>query len=222
MLKIICALSLSSMLFFIQTNAQTCSVSAGTFSVNLAASFCSGDGKADLVTFSVTGAIGDNYRFLYCDAFGTIKIIDQNNIRDFEGSSSTTVLMYVISYNNGLQGLAIGNKISNLNGCYDLKATGKAVTVFNKEAGSISSNGSVAITVCVDDKTADNIPITFDGFDAFGTIWATTDLNDNIHSLNTSVPNFEGTGGGVVISGSTATDAESIWCAGVAGSGAVY
>jgi len=198
MIKLINSLALAVIIFVSTAFAQVCNINAGTISTSSAKSFCSGDGIANLVNVNITGAVGDNYRILYADANGVIKIIQQGTTFNFEGWPSTTLNAQGISYNNGLQGLAVGNKISNLSGCFALSTTGFTITVFNKEAGSISTQGSVAVTLCVDDKVADIIPITYTGFDAFGSMWATTDLNDNIVALDFNVPNFEGSGPGVV------------------------
>jgi hypothetical protein len=175
---------------------QVCNVNAGAISTSSTKTFCGGDGIADVVTVNVTGAVGDNYRILYMDAFGTIKAIQQGSTFDFEGWSSTTVNAMGISYQNGMQGLVIGNRINNLVGCFALSTTGFTVTIFNNEAGSISSQGSTSISVCVDDGVRENIPITFTGFDAFGSMFALIDANDNILSMNDNVPAFEGTGAG--------------------------
>ncbi|MEP6596192.1 MAG: hypothetical protein ABJA71_09595, partial [Ginsengibacter sp.] len=198
MIKLISSLALTIVIFISTAFAQVCTINAGSISSSSVKSFCSGDGIDNIINVTVTGAVGDNYRILYCDANGVIKIIQQGNSFNFEGWPSTVLNVQGISYNNGLLGLAVGNKLSNLSGCFALSTTGFTITVFNKEAGSISTQGSVAVTLCVDDKVADIIPITFNGFDAFGALWATTDLNRNILKLDFNVPNFEGTGQGVV------------------------
>jgi hypothetical protein len=176
--------------------AQVCNVSAGAISTSSTKTFCSGDGIGDVVTVNVTGAVGENYRIIYMDAFGTIQAIQQGSTYDFEGWASTAVNAMGISYQNGLQGLVVGGSINNLAGCFVLSTTGFTITVFNNEAGSISSQGSTNVTVCVDDGVRENIPITFTGIDAFGSMFALIDMNDNILSMSDNVPSFEGTGAG--------------------------
>jgi hypothetical protein len=198
MIKLTSILALTVLIVTNTVVAQTCTVNAGAIATGSLKTFCGGDGLADVVNVTITGASGDNYRVLYADANGVIRIIQQGNTYNFEGSPSTVLNAVGISYNNGLQGLAVGNKISNLVGCYALSTTGFTITVFNKEGGSISTNGSTTATVCVDDHIADVIPITYTGFDAFGAMWVSTDVNNNVLAVYFNVPNLEGTGAGIV------------------------
>lgn len=179
-------------------SAQTCAVSAGTITASSPRTYCSGDGIADVVTVTVSGAVGANYRIVYTNANGIIQLIQQGNTFNFEGFSSATLNARGISYEDGLQGLTVGSSINNLAGCFAWSATVFSITVFNNEAGSISTNGNTTVSLCVDDGTSDVLPITFTGFDAFGIEFAVTDLNDNILSLAFNSPNFEGTGEGTV------------------------
>lgn len=200
MRKLITSLTFMGLFLVTVVSAQVCNVNGGAISTPtpLPVVFCSGDGIADVLNFNVNGAVGSNYRIIYENGSGVILLIQNGNSFDFEGMGSTTMNARGISYENGLQGLTIGGNIGNLTGCYALSTTSVTVTIFSKEGGSISTNGNTTATICVDDRTADIIPITFSGFDAFGAVWAVTDLNDNVILTNDNVPNLEGTGAGVV------------------------
>ena len=79
MIKLTSLLALTVLIVTNTVVAQTCTVNAGAISTTSLKTFCGGDGLADIVTVTITGAIGDNYRVLYTDANGVIRIIQQGN-----------------------------------------------------------------------------------------------------------------------------------------------
>src|SRR5436190_19889643 len=99
MIKLILSLALTLIIFISTALGQVCTINAGSISSTSTKTFCGGDGINDIVNVTVAGAIGDNYRILYCDANDVIKIIQQGNSFNFEGLPSTTLNARGISYN---------------------------------------------------------------------------------------------------------------------------
>jgi hypothetical protein len=181
------------------TSAQTCTNLSGTISTQSQKTFCSGDGVADIVTVTVTGNRGTNYALLLTDANDKIQKIFTTTSFNVEGWASSVYNVRGISYEPGILNLQAGKALSQLSGCFAISNTGFTVTVFNKEAGMISTPGGRTDTaVCVNDGKPDIVPLKYTGLDAFGMMFILTNTSDIITSVNFNVPNLEGTGAGVV------------------------
>jgi len=190
-----------ALLVFLSMNvlAQTCTNLSGTISTSSQKSSCSGDGVADIVNVAITGNRGTNYALLFTDANDVIKKIINAGSFDMEGWYSDVYNVRGISYENNIVNLQVGKKVSQLSGCYALSTTGFTVTIFNKEAGTISTTGGrTDTTICVDDGKADVLPLTYTGLQAFGMMFVLTNTSDVITSVHFNVPNLEGTGVGTV------------------------
>ena len=57
MIKLICSLSIAVIIFISPAFAQVCTINAGAIATSSQKSFCSGDGIANVVTVTVTGAL---------------------------------------------------------------------------------------------------------------------------------------------------------------------
>ena len=195
-------LSFASFLFLtgLNVSAQNCTVSGGTISTqDFTGNLCSNDGIPDIVNFNVSGNTGTNSRLILTNSNGIIVGIHESLTIDFEGSPTATYIVWNISYETGITGLAIGGSISNLSGCYSLSSGNVVVTTFTFFGGFITAqNGSTEISFCVDDGVVDIVTPIFTNTITFGGLFAITDLSGNILQVEPFSPNFEGTGEGIV------------------------
>ena len=81
---------------------------------------CIADGASDDVGILVMNDEGDAQSFLVTQADSTILELTDANLLDFEGSAPGYTSLWSLSYLNGLDGLAEGNAIQDLSGCFDL------------------------------------------------------------------------------------------------------
>ena len=92
--------------------------------------FCVGDGEADNIpagSITLSDEIGSNSQWLVTDSAGTILgLPDMPSVVDFDDAGAGTCLVWHISYEDGLTGLAVNNNVDQLVGCFDIS---NAVTV---------------------------------------------------------------------------------------------
>lgn len=180
-------------------SAQSCTNLSGTISTQSRTSSCSGDGIADIVNVTVSGNRGTNYAIVLTDAFDKIEKIFSTTSFDMEGWSGNVYNVRGISYEQGIANLQVGKSLSQLSGCFAISNTGFTVTIFNKEAGEIrTQGGKTDTTICVNDGKPDAIQLKHTGLDAFGMMFVLTNTSDIITSVNFNIPNLEGTGTGIV------------------------
>ncbi|WP_299129763.1 T9SS type A sorting domain-containing protein, partial [uncultured Winogradskyella sp.] len=86
------------------------------------AEICSGDGTADPIDVEIVGTgVGTNNGWLITDqATGEILGLPAAPPFDLEGAGSGVCDIWYIRYEDGLTGLAAGNNVSDLMGCFDL------------------------------------------------------------------------------------------------------
>jgi len=82
------------------------------------------DGTPDNIpegALTVSGNSGSNSQLLATDAFGNIMGLPPSfSVIDFDAMGEGLYYLYNISFEGGLQGLAVGNNIEDLQGCFDL------------------------------------------------------------------------------------------------------
>jgi hypothetical protein len=182
----------------VTTRAACPTLNGGTISGSALASYCSGDGIADNITFSLSGAVGSNSNILIISNFNILAILPANaTTYNLEGLSSTTIKVRGIAYEDGITGLVVGSPLQGLGGCYSLSTTVVQSGTFAKTAGTIAFvGGSTTKSICVNDGLADNIQLEFTGNDSFGLEFVRLDAASNITWQGSNIPNFEGTGAG--------------------------
>ena len=74
-----------------------------------------------------------------------------------DGAGAGTCQIWYLAYAEGLQGLAMGNNVSDLEGCFDLSNPITVVRNFNEGGGIALPNGGTEMTICADDVPS---PIT--------------------------------------------------------------
>ena len=83
-----------------------------------------GDGVADMIpagAISLTNNTGGNAQWLVTDADGTILgLPPMPSVVDFDGAGPGTCLVWHLSYEDGIEGLAAGANANDLSGCFSL------------------------------------------------------------------------------------------------------
>ena len=157
-----------------------------------------GDNIPELVSLRLMGALGDNSIYLVTDTLGNIQALEGSATFNFESGNPGACDIYHLSFGNGLQGLQVGNNLSQMDGCFDLS---NSVRVFKEE---LILNGGIISTMddtirCAGDGIPDSINITL--MNESGTVfnYFLTDTNDVIIALlpNTPVINLEQANDGV-------------------------
>jgi hypothetical protein len=141
-----------------------------------AANFCI-DGDVDYLTdtmVSVSGdAVGTNNTFVVTDAEGKIlglpaTFLAVNEI-DFDASGEGTCLLWNLSFEDGLQGAAIGSNAKDLEGCFDLSASIKII----RNAAPVVNAGD-DVSICKDEE----VVLTAIGGGSY--LWSTGDTTASI------------------------------------------
>ena len=144
------------------TEAGSISI-AGTGATS--ATICAGDGVSDAISVNMTGATsGTNSGWVITDnATGEILGLPMSGPFDLDGAGAGVCDIWYIKYEDGLTGLAAGQNVANLMGCYDLS---NAITV-NRDgvnAGDIeiTGTGETTTSICID-GIGDPIAVTMTG-----------------------------------------------------------
>ena len=166
--------------------------------------FCVGDGVADNLapgSITLTGNMGTTSQWVVTDDQGNILgLPPMPSAVDFDGAGPGTCLIWNISYEPGLTGLAMGNNVSGLSGDYAL--SNSVAVVRNQPAGGTISGGP--FTFCVGDGVADNIQaggVVLAGNSGGNSQWVVTDDQGNILGLPPTPfdVDFDGAGTGTCL-----------------------
>jgi len=157
------------------------------------------DGEPDFVSgITLTGNEGDNSAWVITDEAGNILgLPPMPGVVDFDGAGVGVCLIWNISYADGLTGLAGGNKVSELNGCYELS---NSITVTrNGTSGGVLEGGPFEF--CVDGTPDFVSDITLTGNEGDNSAWVITDPDGNILGLPPmpGVVDFDEAGVGVCL-----------------------
>ncbi len=116
---------------------------------------CVGDGVDDIISFSVTGQLGDAQDFLVTDDQGVILQVTDNALVNFEGSGQGVCRIYSISYSGTINGLLAGQNIANISGCYAL-SNAIPITRIGVIGGLVEITGGITdTTLCLNDNLSD-------------------------------------------------------------------
>ncbi len=144
--------------------------------------FCVGDGNADHVSsVTVSGQIGANSQWVVTDDQGNILGLPPTpDAVNFDDAPEGVCLIWHLSYEDGLEGLDMGNNTADLVGCYHLS---NPVTVNRNEVDGGTIEGGL-FAFCVGDGMADHVTdITLSGNIGANSQWVVTDDNGNILGL---------------------------------------
>ena len=176
-------------------------------------SFCVGDGKADTImagSISLSGNTGANSQWVVTDANGSeiLGLPGMPSQVNFDGAGAGQCLIWHLSYEDGLTGLAMGDTISQLQGCYQLS---NSIRVERFSDGEICATpcevmgGTITggpFSFCVGDGKADTImagSISLTGNTGANSQWVVTDGNGKEILGMPGMPsqvNFDGAGAG--------------------------
>ena len=155
------------------------------------------EGTPDMITdFELTGNVGANTSWIITDDNGVIVgLPDTLENVNFEEAGPGVCLIYSITYNDNLEGLAVDSLLTNLEGCFDL--TDNLTVTRNEISGGTLEGGP--FNFCID-ETVDNVTnITLSGQMGPNLTWVVTDTFGVISHIveSTGEVDFNQTGAGV-------------------------
>ncbi len=163
---------------------QVCDVLPGTISFGGLTQFnvCVDDGLPDNITPTVSNNSGIT-GWILVDEQGTLLVVQDDPIFQFEGTMAGTCTIYHISYDQTIMGLVPGENVANLSGCFALsngitvnRSINCGVPNCPAVAGTISLNGQQTVTFCVTDAQIDLLSLDITG-QSNETLWVVTDQN---------------------------------------------
>ncbi|MEM7102384.1 MAG: hypothetical protein AAF502_04560, partial [Bacteroidota bacterium] len=198
-------INLLSSIFFLLFSVSTAfaqsgngGISGGTISTNDPTTICAGDGIGDPINVSLTGNNGSISGWVITNDVGLILALPPAPPFDLEGAGEGVCLIYHISYEPFLMGLALGNNLnSDLSGTFALS---NAITVTRNgvAGGTISTNDPT--TICAGDGVGDPINVALTGNSGDNSAWVITDDIGNILALPPAGPfDLEGAGEGICL-----------------------
>ena len=144
------------------------------------------DQSDDFVTdFTVTGAAGSNFSWLVTDADGDILGVPEDiSAFNFNNLNAGTCFVWHLSYEDGLDGLFVGENVMDLEGCFDISNNNVEITKTQPLGGSLTPT---TYSFCVDGMPDMLIGLAL--ADTVGTnfAWIITDLNGIILDIPTSI-----------------------------------
>ncbi|MEC3906871.1 T9SS type A sorting domain-containing protein [Tamlana sp. 2201CG12-4] len=145
---------------------------------------CAGDGVSDAFDIIVNGETDGNLGWVITDNAADPEILGlpDGPPFDLEGAGSGTCLIWHISFRDGLTGAEVGNKVSDLAGCFSLS---NAITVIRNgvNGGTISGGTDNTFSFTVGDGTEDKISegdITLEGNIGDKFAWVVTNSDGTI------------------------------------------
>jgi len=158
---------------------------------------CVGDGTPDFVNVVLDNATGANNQWIITDANGNILGLPAGPPFEFDGAGLGACQIYNASYEGTLSGAVVGNNLNSVTA--DCIGLSNSITVdrIQPDAGTISTNGSTSVEVCIDDPN-DTVPVTVNGGATTGVKgWIITDASGEILGLPSGPPfSFTGAGTG--------------------------
>ena len=160
------------------TGGDDCDVDGGTISTSDRTSICV-DGIADPINVTVSGnPSGSNRGWVITDDQRNILALPAASPFDLDGAGPGTCFIYYIRYEDGLQGLAAGQNLNNLQGCWDLSNRIEVIRQ-TPDGGRVTTQGGMTEFTA----TAGNVmvPVTRTTTATALSYWyIITDDNDNI------------------------------------------
>ncbi|WP_075341630.1 glycoside hydrolase family 48 protein [Tenacibaculum agarivorans] len=161
--------------------------------------FTVGDGIVDNVSgITLTGNVGTNSTWVVTDAQSNILGLPATLTAlegvDFDTAGDGTCLIWHLSFEDGLQGAAVGNNASDLVGTFDLSNSIEVIR--NPFVNPVVDGGTISggpFTFTVGDGIVDNVSgITLTGNVGANSTWVVTDAQSNILGLPATLTALEG------------------------------
>ncbi len=173
-------------------------VEGGTLSLDgkTLVDICKDHNSASNFTFELQDNAGNTSVFILTDVAGTI--LQLSNTATFSADLSTgSYFVYHMDYVQSISGLAVGQNINLISGCFDL-SNGVSINISVVEGGDITTlYGSVVVNICAaeGDDLILNLNLQNQVGDAFA--WLITDLSGQILSVQSMLPlDLNGLGNG--------------------------
>ncbi|WP_020569073.1 CHRD domain-containing protein [Neolewinella persica] len=161
---------------------------------------CIIDGVADPVAVSLTGdPEGDFMTYLITNDEGEILAIPEGDGPfDLSAAGAGTCLIWYLSYDEGLEGLAVGNNADDFDGCFSLS---NPITVVRNTVGrgvlALADGGGTELTTCAGDGVSDAFNVTLTDTSGANFTYVITDGMGTVLGLADNQPfDLEGAGGG--------------------------
>ncbi|MBX2827682.1 MAG: T9SS type A sorting domain-containing protein, partial [Flavobacteriaceae bacterium] len=170
---------------------------------NTEITICAGDGVGNPINITVDGTgIGDNSGWVITDnATGEILALPPAPPFDLDGAGPGVCDIWYIRYATGLSGLAVGEDVADLEGCFDLSNPVRVNRQgVDAAAIEITGTGATEIDICAGDGIDDPIDVTLVGTgEGSFNGWVITDnATGTILGLPAAPPfNLEGAGAGI-------------------------
>lgn len=170
---------------------------------------CAGDSIPDPIGVTLTGETGGNSAWVITDTLANILALPAGPPFDLDGAGPGVCLIWHISYFPGIQGVQVGNNVSDLEGCFDLsnsiavtRLAGSDCEVDCEVEGGDLVGGPFAF--CVGDSIPDRIGA--DQLELIGSAgsamqWVVTDVDGVILGLPQAIEDvdFDGAGPGTCL-----------------------
>ena len=170
-------------------------------------SICADDDIEETIIVTASGAEGLNTAFVVTDTALNILLIEENtNVFSLESIDQSTLLVWLISFDDTIVGFEVGSNAGDLAGCFALSNSitvtllrgGDCIVECSVDGGEIFlGEEATSTTVCVDDNIQEPITPSLEGASGSNSLWLITDTSLNIVSIDTSNTFvFENTGAG--------------------------
>ena len=151
-----------------------------------------GEGVDDTINVVLVGEIGDSSQYVITDTLGQIIDLPASPPFLFEDAGAGTCLIWHLSYSGSLTGLAIGEDVADLVGCFDFS---NSITVIKEgvNGGNLTdSNGATTVVACIGDGLSDGIDVILTDTVGMFYNWVLTNENGLIIGIPLGPPfNFE-------------------------------
>ncbi len=171
-------------------------ITAGTISTTDPTIICN-ENFGTLVVEVVGGSGGESV-FVITDENENIVDIQSSNTLDVSNLTVGPYFIYQLRYATGISGLAVGNNITALSGCFDL-SNKIVITQSQLEAGKINlENGDIEVGICVSDCVIEPLFVESTTTGEFEGAWFITNEEGAIVALPAGPPfDFENAGPGI-------------------------
>jgi len=147
--------------------------------------FCIDENDDFVTDFAVTGEAGSNTSWLILNAAGNILAVPSDiSAFNFNNLNAGMCFVYHIAFEDGLDGLFVGENTMDLDGCFDISDNNIAVTKIEPLGGSLSP---ISYSFCVDGMPDMLIGLELEDTVGVNFAWIITDIAGVILDLPTSI-----------------------------------
>ena len=162
---------------------------------------CVGDGAADPLDVTLTGALGLSTAWVITDDQGNILALPDGPPFDLEEAGAGVCLIWHLSWVGELTGAEVGANANDLGGFFDLS---NPITVTRNAVNGgeiqLTEDGATEVTICVGDGEPDPLDVTLTGAEGTNSAWVITDTLGNILALPDGPPfDLEDAGAGICL-----------------------